>query len=238
MSGSYFKFKQFSVSHSRCGMKVGTDGVLLGAWANVDNCQTVLDIGTGCGLIALMVAQRNPKAIITAIDIDADAVDEARENVENSIFRNRIEIINKSLQYFLDCCTQRFDAIVTNPPFFADGLLSPDRARADARHAFSMPYEEIFKAAKLLFSENGKLSIIYPITQRNALVEEAMLNDLFVSRETVVLPTPTSSPKRVLLEFSRFSSSNIIPEELVIEIERHKYSEEYERLVKDFYLNL
>lgn len=238
MSSSYFTFKQFSVSHSRCGMKIGTDGVLLGAWADVDNCQSVLDIGTGCGLIALMAAQRNPDATITAIDIDADAVEEARENVDNSIFQNRIEVINKSLQDFSEHCTQQFDAIITNPPFFADGLLSPDRARADARHAHSMPYEEIFKAAKWLLSENGKLSIIYPITQRDILEEEAMLNDLFVSRETVVLPTPTSLPKRVLLEFSRFQLSNIISDELVIEIERHKYSDDYKKLVSGFYLKM
>lgn len=238
MSESYFTFKQFSVSHSRCGMKVGTDGVLLGAWADIENCQTILDVGTGCGLIALMVAQRNNKAFVTAIDIDVEAVKEARENAESSIFGNRIEIINNSLLDFSECCTQKFDTIITNPPFFTDGLLSPDRARADARHAYSMPYKEIFRAAKFLLTGNGKLSIIYPITQRDVLVEEARLNDLFVCRETVVLPTPESLPKRVLLEFSRLPLPNIISNELVIEVERHKYSEEYKTLVSEFYLNV
>ncbi len=238
MGNSCFTFKQFSVSHSRCGMKVGTDGVLLGAWADIEDCQTVLDVGTGCGLIALMAAQRNHKAIVTAIDIDVEAVKEASENVENSIFKDRVEVINKSLLDFSDCCTHRFDAIITNPPFFADGLLSPDRARANARHAYSMPYKEIFKAANLLLTENGKLSIIYPITQRDILVGEAQLNELFVIRETVILPTPKSLPKRVLLEFSRLPSPNVISNELVIEVERHKYSEEYNKLVSEFYLNV
>ncbi len=238
MSGDSFQFKQFAVSHSRCGMKVGTDGVLLGAWANVQNAQTVLDIGTGCGLIALMVAQRNSRAQITAIDINAQAACEAQENVDKSIFANRIKVEHQSLQDFSANCQQPFDAIITNPPFFTNGLLSPSAARAHARHSLSMPDEQIFAAAKRLLTPNGKLSLIYPVDAQASLVEVAAQYGLFPSRITTIFPTPGSAPKRVLMEFSLLNPFQIAKDELVIEIERHIYSDTYQALVHDFYLNM
>ena len=132
MSNNYFSFKQFTVRHDRCAMKVGTDGVLLGAWTNFDTCQSVLDVGTGSGLIALMAAQRNNSAEITAIEIDSEAAQQAKENAENSPFKERVSVFNVSLQEFAAKRHEMFDAIVSNPPFFTKSLLPPDTKRTDA----------------------------------------------------------------------------------------------------------
>ncbi len=238
MSNSSFRFKQFVVSHEKSGMKVGTDGVLIGAWANVDNCKTLLDVGTGSGLIALMMTQRNVYAEITAIDIYDDVVDEARENVQNSLFKDRISVLKTSFQDFASATTQRFDGIVSNPPFFANGLLSPNSVRAEARHARSLTTAEIFKSGKLLLSEGGRLSFIFPFSEREKIMWEAAMEGFYLSRETIVYPTSASAAKRILVEFSLHEPQEIISDELLIEIGRHRYSPEFIKLVKDFYLKL
>lgn len=237
MPNPYFQFKQFTVYHDRCAMKVGTDGVLLGAWANASGAGTALDIGTGTGLIALMIAQRNTNALIDAIDIDLDAVAQAKDNINNSPFSSRIACFNTSLQDFQEQTDRKYDLIVSNPPFFIQSLKSPVWSRTLARHTDSLTMKDLIRGASLLLSERGRLSIIYPYEYKDELQLLAQQSGLFTSYIVNVYPTDDSSPKRVLMEFSKvvsdFSESN-----LVIEKKRHVYSDEYAALTKDFYLKL
>jgi tRNA1Val (adenine37-N6)-methyltransferase len=218
-------------------MKVGTDGVLLGAWSEVADAGRVLDVGTGTGLIALMVAQRNRNAEIDAIDIDKDAVGQAKENVRDSPFSSQIKCWDISLQDFPKLPGGKYDVIISNPPFFVRSLKSPDAQRTLARHADSLPVEDLIKISSVLLSDKGRLSLIYPYEYKEDLIEPARRNFLYPSRVTHVYPTPASSPERLLIELSK-ANFPMRENNLIIEKERHVYSDEFTALVKDFYLKM
>jgi tRNA1Val (adenine37-N6)-methyltransferase len=217
-------------------MKVGTDGVLLGAWTNVENARHIIDIGTGSGLIALMLAQRCRQAKVLGIDIEEVAVQQAKENVQNSPFSDRISIENTSVQDFSAHSGEIFDLAVSNPPFFANSLQSPTQARTFARHTETLSLSSLFAAAARLLSEKGLFSIIYPIDTLSEIFDCTDAQHLFLQRQTIVFPTPDARPKRVLLEFSKQNRFAPAYSELVIETERHRYSDAFRELAKDFYL--
>ncbi|NDV79567.1 tRNA1(Val) (adenine(37)-N6)-methyltransferase [Dysgonomonas sp. 511] len=237
MPNPYFRFKQFTVYHDRCAMKVGTDGVLLGAWADISQSHKVLDIGTGTGLISLMVAQRNPLLSIEAIDMDMDAVEQARDNIGNSPFGDRIRCYNCSLQQYYRETSLLFDHIICNPPFFSQSLKSPDKKRSIARHTDSLTAEDLISISSKMLTEAGKISIIYPFAYKEQLVLLAKNNGLCISRMMSVRPTATSDYKRIVIEMSKVVLP-ISETDMIIEKERHKYSDEFIGLVKDFYLKL
>lgn len=237
MPNPYFSFKQFTVFHDKCAMKVGTDGVLLGAWADIENAKTILDVGTGSGLMALMVAQRNPNASICAIDIDSNAVEQAKENVRNSVFSSRITVFQRSLQDFTAVYTDTFDAIICNPPFFENSLKSPDTQRTIARHDYSLPLDELLFSSKKLLSEEGRIALIVPCDKLSKIEAICETLSLFITRKTDVKPLPNNEPKRILLEISKVKK-DFLEDEIVIETSRHCYSEEYVRLTKEFYLKM
>ena len=232
MPNPYFAFKKFTVRHDRCAMKVGTDGVLLGAWADVSSSQHVLDIGTGTGLIALMLAQRCP-AQITAIDIDPDAVSQATENIAASPWQERVEVKLADVCDFLP--GQLFDTIVSNPPYFIDSLKCPDSQRNTARHTDTLDANTLVSKVSQWLHPQGHFSVILPSDQSDKLIETALSHGLYLSRHTAVITRPGLPPKRSLLEF-RKSASQPILNEFVIELDRHVYSEEYIGLTRDFYL--
>ena len=235
MANNYFKFKQFTVFQDRCAMKVGTDGVLLGAWADCENAKTILDIGTGTGLIALMLAQRSP-AHIDAIEIDQSASEQASENVTKSPWESRISVINKSLQQFTEQIDKKYDLIVSNPPFFQNSLYAPDQNRTNARHNASLEYEDILDASLKLLSNNGTLSLILPYLEGTMFIVKAAGKGLYCVRQTNVLPNPGKTPKRLLLEFAK-SKKPLVEQEIIIELnKRHEYSDAYKNLTRDFYL--
>ncbi|MBF0760811.1 methyltransferase [Dysgonomonas mossii] len=236
MPNPYFRFKKFTVYHDRCAMKVGTDGVLLGAWVNVSG-DNILDIGTGTGLISLMMAQRNEKAVIDAIDIDSDAVSQAKDNIENSPFGNRINSWNASLQEFSSKAEKRYDVIVSNPPFFVQSLKSPNKERSLARHTDSLPVADLIGLSASLLSQAGRISFIYPFDYKEELIKLAEQYKLSVSRITNVFPTPDSVPKRILIELSK-EEVTPIENDLIIEKARHVYSDGFTALLKDFYLKM
>jgi len=237
MPNPYFKFKQFTVYHDRCAMKVGTDGVLLGAWTEIGKADSVLDVGVGSGLISLMLAQRNPEAYIAGIEIDEEAAIQANRNYQASSFKNLDKCINVSLQdFFISNNSVRFDLIVSNPPFFSRSLKSPDKQRTKARHSDSLPIEDFVSISAGMLSDKGKISFIFPSDDKDYLLKLASANDLSVSRVACVYSTPVSDCKRLLLEFSK-EKSETEESDLVIETSRHHYSDEFVRLVKDFYLN-
>ena len=235
MSNPFFTFKQFTIRHDRCAMKVGTDGVLLGAWTDVSHSYRLLDIGTGTGLIALMLAQRCPKASITAIDIDAEAVEQARENVLLSPWSDRVEVALQDIcKYLTD---KHFDTIVSNPPYFIDSLKCPNDQRNTARHTDTLDAERLLESVARLLTDDGRFSIILPAEQTDLLIQTAYAQGLYPSRQTAVITRPGLSPKRILMEFQKTKEA-FQPDELIIELERHVYSEGYIALTKDFYLKM
>ncbi|MCD7848911.1 MAG: methyltransferase [Parabacteroides sp.] len=238
MPNPYFQFKQFTIRHDKCAMKVGTDGVLLGAWAATEGCDRILGIGTGTGLIALMLAQRS-KAVIDAIDIDAGACLQAEENAEASPFAGRIRVIHSGLADFASTAACQYDLIVSNPPYFADSLKCPDRQRSTARHTDTLPLDALLHDGRKLLAPGGRLALILPYDRKEHLMDCIRKENLFPSREISVIPVPGAQPKRILIELTaEMPASPVSTGELTIEIERHRYTGEYIDLTKDFYLKM
>ena len=219
-------------------MKVGIDGVLLGVWADVDNTKRILDIGTGTGLIALMLAQRSDSNVV-AIDIDRDAVLQAKENIKNSPWLERVEVHESSLQEFVTSSTCFFDLIVSNPPYFVNSLKTPSESRTAARHTDLLTHEELIENAIRLLTPVGRICVILPVNEGLQCVSFAQSKGLYSTKQVAVLPKPGAIAKRLLLEFSLIPTQQMETSELVIEAEeRHHYSPEFIELAKDFYLKL
>jgi len=214
-------------------MKVGTDGVLLGTWANVAEANSILDIGTGTGMIALIAAQRNPKARITGVDIDSSASIQATENVLNSPWKERIHIIQEDIKKFHPAIL--FDSILCNPPYFRNSLKCPDRQRSVARHTDNLSPEELLKSVQTLMTNSGEFSIIIPSCDYKLLESLAFIHSLYTVRRTFVHTIAGSTPKRVLLSFKK-KNIPTIDTHLTIGCDKNNYSEEFKTLVKDFYL--
>ena len=242
-----FQFKQFTIHQDRTAMKVGTDGVLLGAWAPISsNAQHLLDIGTGTGLIALMLAQRltpnSSRLTISAIDIDQSSIEQATENIKNSLFAQHITTYHTSLQDHNP--QEKYDAIVCNPPYFVASLKCPDAGRTQARHTDSLSFEDLLFHSARLLNDGGSLSVILPVTEGNQLIDLAPKYGFTLTHLTEVHPTPTAPPKRLLLQFVKqnsqlnHSSLLISHSSLTIEIARHQYTPEYIALTREFYLKM
>lgn len=243
MSAEMFRFKRFEVHQERTAMKVGTDGVLLGAWAESGTvtvtgghgcARRVLDVGCGTGLIALMMAQRYADADILAIDIDEDACSQARENVERSEFRSRVEVRNVPLQRLEG--EECYDAIVSNPPFFNNSLKAPDKQRSLARHTDTLPFAELMEHSSRLLKKEGVLSIIVPADAASEITGEAAMAGLFLQRKVMVKTTPRKTAKRCLLAFGKHTADMPENTEVCLNSACGERSGWYELLTKDFYL--
>ena len=237
MSNDYFSFKQFTVHQDRCAMKVGTDGTLLGAWAKGGD--RILDVGTGTGLIALMLAQRFPQAMVDAIDIDSDACLQAHENVVASPFADRVNVHHCRLQDFTPVIPKEkwtdnesslyYDAIVVNPPYFEQSLKAPDVQRSMARHTDSLSYRDLMNGVVRLLDTDGEFSVVIPFDCRSSLETEAIMAGLYPSRVCAVKTTPRKTARRYLLAFRKHP-------EVIETSELLMNSDAYHDLVKDFYL--
>jgi len=221
---SVFAFKQFVIHQDRCAMKVGTDGVLLGAWARGGS--RILDVGTGTGLIALMLAQRYPDGSVTAIDIDEAAARQAAENAAQSPFADRVSVACQPVQEHCGC----YDAVVCNPPFFIGSLPAPDRRRSLARHAETLTYEQLMTAGNRLLDDDGELSVVVPFDYRKRMEDAAIIEGFFPSRVCAVKTVARKSARRYLLAFRR-TPCQCEHEELVVG------DEAYGGLTEAFYLN-
>ena len=230
-----FKFKQFAVRHDKCAMKVGTDGVLLGAWSDVNDACKVLDVGTGTGLVALMIAQRSTAAI-TALEIDADAVSQAKENVADSPWRDVIEVVEQDFRTYASY--EKFDLIVSNPPYFVDSLLCPEEQRTLARHNGSLRYDELLSGAARLLSTKGRFCVVIPMDASDALLVMAADIGLYPSKQLIVITAPGKQPKRTLIEFVFDPEVVCDKKELLLEEKRHQYSPGYIELTREYYLNM
>ena len=259
MSNAYFQFRQFTVRHDLCAMKVGTDGVLLGAWAPFRQPSTILDVGTGSGLIALMLAQRFPKASLTAIDIDASAVAQATANVAASPFASRIAVVHTSLQHFASqpaspshrceaaltsspsqsdshrCEAAPFSAIVCNPPFFENSLLAPDPSRRTARHATELTLDSLASTSASLLAEGGQLAIVVPTDAFERLRHLCFASGLALEAACHVQTTPRKAPKRTLALFCKGQTEAPSISTLLLTVDGQR-SPEYAALTADFYL--
>lgn len=241
MSNYKFDFKQFSIIQEKSAMKVGTDGVLLGAWSKpsdailTDAKFRVLDIGTGTGLIALMIAQRYPNAVIDAVEIDHDAVVEARSNVANSPCSSRINVVESGLNDFHP--NARYDLIVTNPPFYNATLKPDDDGRATARHSDSLPFADITRFSDKYLTDNGILSVIYPTNCEENIMLGMSVSALHFHTICDVFTKKDKNCKRRMACFSKSQPSSLRKEQLFLRDSNNEFSEEYRRLTADFYLN-
>ena len=233
-----FKFKEFTINQDRCAMKVGTDGVLLGAWATLENNpKSLLDIGAGTGLIALQLAQRSAAETIDAIELDDDAYEQCVENFEASSWGDRLFCYHASLQEFVEEIDDSYDLIVSNPPFYKEEVASGNKARDNARQNLALPFDILLKAAEKLLSSNGSFATIIPFKEEKEFCSLALKSNLYANRITRVKGSPDSEIKRSLLQFS-FQETAVQEDELVIEIERHKYTTTYQKLTSPFYLKM
>jgi tRNA1Val (adenine37-N6)-methyltransferase len=244
-----FKFKEFTINQDRCAMKVGTDGVLLGAWVSLSGKPiSILDIGAGTGLIALQLAQRSIAETIDAIELDDDAYEQSVENFETSPWGDRLFCYHASLQEFVEEIDDSYDLIVSNPPFYepplSAELTSPPKgekntstSREVARSRVSLSFEELLGGVSKLLSSNGSFAVIIPFKEEVDFLKLAKENKLLPNRITRVKGSPNSEIKRSLLQFS-FQKTAVQEDELVIELERHMYTAAYQKLTAPFYLKM
>lgn len=237
-----FKFKEFTVHQDKAAMKIGTDAVLLGAWSDINFYpDSILDVGSGTGVIALMLAQRTDAMTIDAIEIDEAAYEQSVENFERSDWGDRLFCYHASFQEFADEMQEdeeTYDVIISNPPFYNAEFLSEDASRNKARFTnTTLSFEELIKGVSVLLSETGEFNVIIPFEEEKSFVDLAKEHKLLVNRICRVRGNVNSELKRSLLAFS-FEDKELVEEELVIEKERHQYTDAYINLTKDFYLKM
>ena len=233
-----FHFKQFVIRQDRCAMKVGTDGVLLGAWTQLQNePDSILDIGAGTGLIALMLAQRSPAETIDAIEIDDAAYEQCVENFEVSAWKDRLFCYHASLAEFIEEVEEQYDLITSNPPFYSEAQTGISLSRARSRQSQFLPFEELLKGVSLLLSPNGCFNTIIPCSEEKNFIKIATGFELYPFKITRVKGNQDVAAKRSLLAFKR-QKLELIYDELVIELGRHEFTSEYISLTQDFYLKM
>ncbi|MEM7314052.1 MAG: methyltransferase, partial [Planctomycetota bacterium] len=238
MPNASFQFRRFVVMHDQCAQKVGTDSILLGSWASATTAGRILDVGTGCGILSLMMAQRTEgKTVrILGVEIDAKASQQAAENVTASPWHDRISIQNAEFgQFATEVADGQFELVISNPPFFRSGEGSPKHARNAARHAESLPLDAIVTQSQRMLTATGRLAMILPVESGQAAIQFASSAGMHLRRRTNVRPTPDAPPKRALLEFSN-SPGGLEEKELIVELSRHEYSDDFQRFTEAYYL--
>jgi tRNA1Val (adenine37-N6)-methyltransferase len=228
----------FAIQQDRCAMKVGTDSVLLGAWCPIENNPfSVLDIGAGTGILSLMIAQRSNAEQIDALEIDEDAYEQCVENFENSPWGDRLFCFHAGLDEFVKEPEDEYDLIISNPPFYAEDYKSENEQRDLARFQDALPFENLIEAADLLLSENGIFAVIIPYKEEEKFINMCAEVELYPVKVTRVKGTPITEIKRSLLAFKR-NECNLSAGELIVEINRHEYTDDYINLTKDFYFKM
>jgi tRNA1Val (adenine37-N6)-methyltransferase len=234
-----FQFKEFTVQQDKCAMKIGTDGVLLGAWCpSENNPNSILDIGAGTGILSLMLAQRTNAEQIDAIEIEENAYEQCVENFENSPWSDRLFCYHADLNEFMDDPEDEYDLIISNPPFYSEDFKPENNARDLARFEDAMPFEHLVEAADLLLSENGIFAVIIPFKEEERFFNLCEEVDLYPIKVTRVRGSAKTPIVRSLLAFKRYELPVLAANELIIEINRHQYTDEYIELTKDFYLKM
>ena len=234
-----FKFKQFTLNQDRCAMKIGTDAVLLGAWCPIDNTpKSILDIGAGTGVLALMLAQRTNADQIDALEIDEEAYEQCVENFEASAWADKLFCYHAGLDEFVDEPEDEYDLIISNPPFYSEDFKTENEQRDLARFQDAMPFEDLIEAADLLLSENGLFAVVIPYKEEERFIDLCAEYELYPVKATRVKGSHKTPIIRSLLAFKRYELSVLTADELVVEINRHEYTDDYINLTQDFYLKM
>ncbi len=233
MGQNTFHFKQFSVKQDRCAMKVNTDGVLLGTWASGRGAARILDIGTGTGVIALMLSQQNPEAKITAIDIDEKAYLQAKENFAASLWNKNLVAQHIGLQNFSN--ETKFDVIISNPPYFIQDYKTEDEAKNVAKHSTALSYDELLEGINRLLSDNGKAFLIIPIFNLPLLQTKAENLEIYLTKLTEVTAVESKPPYVVLIQLER-ERREVVKSHLLIQKATGEFTQEYKELTKEYYL--
>ena len=237
-----FVFKQFKIHQDRCAMKVGTDGVLLGAWASIDNARNILDIGTGTGVIAIMLAQKSQNtegAVIHAVEIDDAAVEQAAENMQASPFASHLSVFHDSIQDFAKKNTLKYDLIVSNPPFFTGGTLSSNGDKTNVRHTVKLSHGDLLNATReLLVKDGGRFCVILPLIEGLRFIEIARTYGFYNTRRTDVRPKQDKAIERLLLQFEMTTTQPLTHDELILQNSKDErdYTEGYRALTQAFYI--
>ena len=231
-----FRFKQFSVQDENSAMKVGTDAVLLGAWMNPTNKKSVLDIGTGSGIIALMMAQTSD-AKIEAIDVDYDSIQEAKMNFKNSPWSDNLVAIHSSLTNYVKQSKKKYDLILSNPPYFNKNLKSSSDRKNLSKHTLTLTHEELLSGVKNLISPDGTFVVIIPFDLMDSFKNIALIESLYCNKRLIIYPTPNKPANRIILEFSLNRAIQIKEDILTIRDESGNFTKQYKTLSQDFYLN-
>lgn len=238
MPNDYFQFKQFTIHQQNVAMKVGTDSVLLGAWTKVEPAKDlrILDVGTGSGILAIMLAQRTIGAWIDGVEVDKQAFMQARENVSLCPWADRICLHNEAFQDFVSKHVQAYDLVISNPPYFIRSLNSPDEKRSIARHSEALNQDDLLKGVLTVMKPDARFSVVLPVSEGLSFIQKAEKEGLYCNRKTSVKANPKKEAKRLLLEFSLVKTATE-ETELCIDVGiRHQHSPEYIELTKDFYL--
>ena len=229
-----FNFKKFSIHQNNAAMKIGTDGILIGAWVNVSKKLRALDIGSGTGIISIMLCQRNLNLELDSVEISPSAIIDAKINIKNCNWSERIKLYHQNLKDFHP--NSNYDLIVSNPPYFKKSLQPSNPERSKARHQNDLKLEDILMFSNQNLTKDGSLNIILPFDQKKEAKEFAKKYGLYSIRECAVYPKANKAPHRILLELSRNENEQINKESLVIEkAGRHNYSEDYKKLTREFY---
>lgn len=238
MSFQPFYFKKFTVNQDQCAMKIGTDSVLLGGWVSTKNSTfSILDIGAGTGILSLMLAQRSHAEIIDAIEIDDSAYEQCVDNFEQSPWADRLFCYHASLDEFVDEIEDKYDLIISNPPFYSEDYKTDSQKRNKARFQDALPFNHLIESVSKLLTANGKFAVIIPFKETSNFITIANRFKLFPNKILQVQGRSNTEIKRSLIEFS-FKESELEIESLIIEIDRHQYTEDYINLTKDFYLKM
>ena len=232
-----FRFKQFTVSHDRSAMKLGVDAVLLSCWLPENNYQNALDVGAGCGIISLVMAQRFPQCQIQAVEIEPNAFEEASLNFKNSPWSDRLTIHHQSFEAFLKKNATDLDLIISNPPYFLESKTSQSESRTKARHATDFDFEQFFKLSAAGSIDSATLAMVFPNDQSTFLIDHGKAAGWYLKKHTEVYPMPHKKIKRGLFLFTKQAGQEVVRDSLILELERGVYTKEYSELVKDFYLH-
>lgn len=235
MGNEYFRFKEFTIWQDKCAMKVGTDGVLLGAWTDTDNTSNIADIGTGTGLIAIMLAQKC-NAQITGIEIDKDAAFQARENMDKTPWKERLKVIQEDINEYFPHHEAEFDLIVSNPPFFNEKTKGYSEKRNIARHTDGLSFTILTKAVSFMLKDNGRFNVILPTASVGEFIGEAVKNKLSLTKKTEIITKPGAAPKRIIMEFIKCGHNDTTELSQITLSENGEKSKEYQSLTSDFYL--
>lgn len=236
--GDVFRFKQFGIAQDRCPMKIGTDGILLGAWAGGEHARHILDIGTGTGLIAIMLGQRASSAQIHAVEIDQASCEQARENMAAAPWAKRLHLHAQSIQDFARTTDLQFDLIVSNPPFFTGGTFSDRSDRTQVRHTVKMPHGDLLAAVRTLLAPDGRFAVILPLIEGLRFQELAETYHLYCTRLTEVHPRQNKPVERLLMEFAQ-DKQPLRKDQLVIQHDKNNHwTEAFIALTRDFYLDM